>query len=65
MGQKHTVFFRDCMRAAKEVGGAFCVGEGTNVMGWCHVEDVVRVYVKLVEAAVRGGEGADWGCEVR
>lgn len=59
------MFFREYLRAAKEVGGAFCVGEGTNVMGWCHVEDVVRVYVKLVEAAVRGGEGGDWGDEVR
>lgn len=44
---------------------AFVVGEGKNVRSWCHIHDVVSVYLLLVEDAVaeRGGAKAraSWG----
>lgn len=29
-----------------------------------HIEDLMLLYLKLVEAAAAGGKGADWGKEV-
>lgn len=41
-------------------GTGFTVHAGENE--WCnvHIKDLGRVYLRLVEAAARGGEGADW-----
>lgn len=38
----------------------FVVGEGAAEWSCVHVLDLAEVYVKLVEAAARGGEGAEW-----
>ncbi|KAK3112155.1 hypothetical protein LTR53_011858 [Teratosphaeriaceae sp. CCFEE 6253] len=48
---------------AKKVGAMFYAGEGANARSWVHIEDLMQVYVRLVEAAVDGGRGADWGEE--
>lgn len=44
---------------------AFYANSGTNTRSWVHIDDLVQVYLKLVEAAVAGGGIADWGREVR
>ena len=48
-----------------KVGAAFYAGEGENRRSWVHIEDLMTVYLKLVEAAIAGGGSADWGKEVR
>ena len=45
-------------------GRTFYYNEGTNARSWVHIDDLMRVYVKLVEAAIKGGEGAEWGEKV-
>ena len=49
------------LNGLKKVGAPFYVGEGTNTRSWVHIEDLVTVYLKLVEAAVSGGGNANWG----
>jgi NAD dependent epimerase/dehydratase family enzyme len=49
------------LNGIKKVGAPFYVGEGTNTRSWVHIEDLIIVYMKLVEAAVSGGGSADWG----
>lgn len=44
-----------------KVGAPFYVEEGTNTRSWVRVEDLITVYMKLVEAAVSGGGSAYWG----
>ena len=44
----------------QKVGAPFYVGE-TNTRSWVHIEDLMIVYLKLVEAAVSGGGSMDWG----
>lgn len=48
------------------IGAAFFVGEGQNKRGWVHLEDLMGLYLKLVERAVEGGDdgAAAWGREV-
>lgn len=41
-------------------GKGFYVGAGGSEWSFVHVVDLAGIYLKLVEAAVRGGEGADW-----
>lgn len=48
-----------------KVGSSFYVGEGANTKGWVHVQDLMKVYLGLVEDAAKGGKNADWGEEVR
>ncbi|KAF2735825.1 NAD(P)-binding protein [Polyplosphaeria fusca] len=46
---------------AKKLGAAFYYGDGTNSQGWVHIEDLAKLYMKLVEAAAAGGGSATWG----
>lgn len=48
----------------KKVGAAFYAGDGTNARSWVHIDDLMTLYLSLVEAAAVGGKGADWGREV-
>ena len=49
----------------KAIGSPFYANEGTNTRSWVHIEDLMQIYAKLVEAAAAGGGNADWGVEVR
>ncbi|VBB84702.1 Putative protein of unknown function [Podospora comata] len=40
---------------------AFYTQSGGNTRSWVHIDDLVAVYIKLVEAAAAGGGNADWG----
>jgi nucleoside-diphosphate-sugar epimerase len=39
---------------ARALGAAFYVAEGTNMRSWVHVDDLTRLYLLLVEAALAG-----------
>ncbi|KAL1848915.1 hypothetical protein Daus18300_013424 [Diaporthe australafricana] len=62
-GRINSVFYPSLLSASIETGSTFYYGSGTNVYSRVHVDDVAQVFVKLVESAARGGEGADWGRE--
>lgn len=55
-------FVREIVGTGEEkgTGAAFYVGEGGNRRGWVHLEDVVDVYLRLVESAV-AGKKEGWG----
>ncbi|KAJ0107758.1 hypothetical protein J7T55_000020 [Diaporthe amygdali] len=44
-------------------GATFYLGSGSNIYSRVHVADVAQVFLKLIESAARGGQGADWGRE--
>jgi nucleoside-diphosphate-sugar epimerase len=47
-----------------KLGAAFYTGSGGNRRGWVHMDDLMQVYLGLVDAAVAGGGNAIWGVEV-
>lgn len=63
-GNTESIFLPLFVSSVKKIGAPFYVGDGGNTKGWVHVDDLMKIYVSLVEAAVAGGEGADWGAEV-
>lgn len=38
-------------------------GEGANTRSWVHVNDLMRLYLHIIEAAASGGGNATWGKE--
>jgi nucleoside-diphosphate-sugar epimerase len=64
-GRQQSVYFPVFVKEMERVGPPFYVGEGTNTRSWVHIEDLMTVYLKLVEAAAAGGGIADWGKEVQ
>lgn len=65
LGRTKSVYFPTFWAEIQKVGAAFYGGEGKNTRSWVHIVDLMDVYIRLVEAAVAGGEGADWGKGVR
>lgn len=63
-GKTQSIYFPLYFAQAKKLGHAFFAGEGMNTRSWVHIDDLMTVYQRLVEAAVAGGEGADWGADV-
>ena len=63
-GRAASVYFPAFFKEIKQIGLPFYAGEGTNTRSWVHIDDLMQVYLKLVEAAVAGGGNADWGKEV-
>jgi len=63
-GRTRSVYFPEFLKESKQLGATFYGGDGTNTRSWVHIEDLMKVYLKLVEAAAAGGEGADWGAKV-
>lgn len=64
LARNQSVYVPVFIEESKKEGAVFYGGEGTNTRSWVHIEDLMTVYLKLVEAAVSGGGGADWGKEV-
>ena len=62
-GRKQSAFFPGFLREAKKIGSPFYVAEGANTRSWVHIEDLMNVYMNLIEAAAEGGGKADWGRE--
>jgi len=65
-GKTRSVYFPEFVKEIMKTGGApFYCNEGTNTRGWVHIDDLMDLYVPLVEAAVAGGGSVTWGKEVR
>ena len=64
-GRTQSVYIPSFYDETKKIGAPFYGGTGLNTRSWVHIEDLVQLYGKLVEAAVAGGGSADWGIEVR
>ncbi|PVH96998.1 NAD(P)-binding protein [Periconia macrospinosa] len=54
------MFAREVVNSGGEM---FYYGEGTNTRSWVHIDDLMGVYLKVVEAAVAGGGGFGWNKE--
>jgi hypothetical protein len=48
----------------KKFGAPFYVNEGTNARGWVHVNNLMYIFVTLVEKAAAGDGSVSWGKEV-
>jgi hypothetical protein len=59
-----SVYFPVFVKEIKRLGYAFYCNEGENVRGWVHIDDLMDIYVKLIEAAAAGGGDVTWGREV-
>ncbi|KAK5732235.1 hypothetical protein LTR17_010681 [Elasticomyces elasticus] len=62
-GGIRSVFFPMFVAEARKVGATFYANDGSNGRSWVHIDDLMAVYMKVVEAAAKGGDGADWGKE--
>ncbi|KAH6622409.1 NAD(P)-binding protein [Boeremia exigua] len=47
---------------ARKRGGVFYVGDGGNARSWVHVEDLMRLYLRVVEAAAGGDAEVEKQC---
>ena len=63
-GRTNSIYFPVYLQEIEKTGSPFYAGEGTNTRSWVHIEDLMIVYLKLVEAAAAGGGNATWGKEV-
>ena len=63
-GRTSSVYCPVFVEEIKKTGSAFYANEGTNTRSWVHIEDLMTIYLKLVEAAVVGGGNANWGKDV-
>ncbi|KAF2238636.1 NAD(P)-binding protein [Viridothelium virens] len=59
----NSVYFPAFFEEIKKLGTSFYPAEGTNTRSWVHIEDLMTLYVKLIEAAIDGGGNANWGKE--
>ncbi|KAI9839555.1 MAG: hypothetical protein M1819_002181 [Sarea resinae] len=48
---------------SRKVGATFYAADGSNTRSWVHMEDLMSVFTRLVEEAVKGGGRADWGVD--
>ncbi|KAF2267753.1 NAD(P)-binding protein [Lojkania enalia] len=61
LGKSVSAYVPIFLKEVKELGRVFYYGEGTNTRSYVHIDDLLELYLKVVEAAVAGGEGAEWG----
>lgn len=61
----HSLFMPDFFSEITKLGAAFYTQSGGNSRGWVHLDDLMQIYLKLIEAAAQGGGKASWGLEVR
>ncbi|TKX27209.1 NAD dependent epimerase-like protein 3 [Elsinoe australis] len=62
-GNTQSLFLPEYYEEIIKLGRSFYAGSGKNTRGWVHIDDLVKVYVALVESAVAGGGNATWGRE--
>lgn len=65
MVRTKSLYMPDFFSEILKVGAAFYTRSGSNKRGWVHIEDLMSVYLSLVDAAAVGGGNAVWGKEVR
>lgn len=64
LGKTNSVYFPLLFAESKKLGHTFYYGSGENSRSWVHIDDLMALYLNMVEAAAAGGAGADWGKEV-
>lgn len=64
-GRIDSIYYPAMYQAVVQTGATFYHGSGSNIYSRVHVEDVAQSFLKLIESAARGGQGTDWGREVR
>jgi nucleoside-diphosphate-sugar epimerase len=56
LAKTHSALVPMYVKEIQHLGGqVFYYGEGTNTRSWVHVDDLMRVYLKVSEAAASGG----------
>lgn len=59
LGKTRTVMTPLFLKETQDLGGrVFFHADGTNTRSWVHIEDLMRMYLHVVEAAVSGSEDA-------
>jgi hypothetical protein len=58
------MFIAEAKKLEGGSGRVFYYGEGTNTRSWVHIDELTALYLKIVEAAAGGGEGAEWNDKV-
>jgi nucleoside-diphosphate-sugar epimerase len=56
-----SVYFPAFVKEIKKLGYAFYCNEGANLRGWVHIDDLMQVYVKIIEAAAIHDKNVTWG----
>lgn len=55
LAKTHSAFVPMYVQEIQRLGGkVFYYGEGSNTRSWVHIDDLMRLYLKVVEAAVSG-----------
>ena len=55
LAKTHSALIPMYVKEIQHLGGqAFYYGEGTNTRSWVHIDDLMKVYLKVVEAAASG-----------
>ncbi|KAI1481938.1 NAD(P)-binding protein [Daldinia eschscholtzii] len=63
LGNKRSLLVPEMCENMLELGHGFYAGPGANRRSWVHVDDLAKLYLRLVEAAVEGDSKAVWGKE--
>jgi nucleoside-diphosphate-sugar epimerase len=61
MGNFQSLYLPEYYEEIIKLGAAFYTEDGGSTRGWVHIEDLMKVYLALVEAAAAGGGGITWG----
>ena len=64
MVRTQSLFMPEFCENIIEQGAPFYTQSGSNQRSWVHIDDLMKIYLALVEAAVAGGGKAVWGKEV-
>lgn len=64
MGNTQSLLLPEMCERMIFMGHPFYTGSGANRRTWVHIDDLMKIYVALVEAAAAGGGEAVWGKEV-
>lgn len=64
MGNTQSILIPMFYDEIMKLGRAFYTGSGGNQRSWVHIDDLMQVYLRLVESAAVGGGNAVWGKEV-
>jgi hypothetical protein len=60
LAKTHSALIPTYVQEIKRLGGkVFYYGEGTNSRSWVHIDDLMKVYLKVIEAAA-SGNAADY-----
>jgi nucleoside-diphosphate-sugar epimerase len=64
IGNRTTLLVPEYVKVLLAKKQAFYLGSGENMRGVTHIDDVVDLFLILLEHAVQGGGSAQWGKEV-